>query len=97
MGRKHSVIKQSILDLLQRARGYQNCRVRPSFSDKGWLAETFTPDLLRPLQRKSWKALMEAGAVRTFTSPDLAMQALIEWRGEQFDEPPMPPLGIQLL
>jgi hypothetical protein len=41
--------------------------------------------------------LMEAGAVRTFASPDLAMQALVEWRGEPFDELPLPPLGIQLL
>ncbi|SRR6266567_6983678 len=92
---KHYHDLQSVLDKLQRPRGYQGCRIRPHESLKAtWLAEMYTANKVRP--GKSWKPLLvsEANDIRTFASPQEAEQALIEARGQLFTD--SRPLYIQL-
>ena len=76
---------QSILEKLQRPRGYQSCRIRPHVSQKNiWYAEMYTTG--QTGTKKSWKPLSEANEIRTFSSPGEAKAALIEARGEVFTD-----------
>jgi hypothetical protein len=80
---------QSILERLQRPRGYQGCRIRPHPEQKKakWLAEISTESQVRT--RKSWRPLLtETNTLRLFASPEEAEQALIEVRGPFTDHRP---------
>lgn len=76
---------QSILEKLQRPRGYQGCRIRPHQSQKStWYAEMYTTD--QTGTKKSWRPLSEANEFRIFATPEEAEAALIEARGEVFTD-----------
>lgn len=84
---------QTILEKLQRPRGYQGCRIRPHPSQKNtWYAEMYIAD--QTGTKKSWRPLSEANAFRTFATPEEAEAALIEARGEVFTD--NRPLMVQL-
>lgn len=83
----------TILEKLQRPRGYQKCRIRPHPTEKAlYYAEMYTAD--QTGTRKSWKPLSEVNKFRTFTTPEEAQEALIEARGEPFTD--NRPLIVQL-
>lgn len=84
---------QTILEKLQRPRGYQRCRIRPHPTQKNtWYAEMYTAD--ETGTKKSWMPLSEANTFRTFATPEAAETALIEARGEVFTD--NRPLIVQL-
>jgi hypothetical protein len=84
---------QTILEKLQRPRGYQGCRIRPHPSQKNtWYAEMYIADPTGT--KKSWKPLSEANAFRTFATTEEAEVALIEARGEVFTD--NRPFAVQL-